>query len=107
MHQFENPPYYTQGVSLTEPQAHSSPFFFTVMFSIQFNMSNYFQKFRMVAEVTAPDQKKVIRQLEYYFGDSNLQRDKFLQDEIKKDPEGWISLETMLKVSTNPSPTLS
>ena len=58
----------------------------------------------MVAEVTAPDQKKVIRQLEYYFGDSNLQRDKFLQDEIKKDPEGWISLETMLKVSTNPSP---
>jgi len=55
----------------------------------------------MVAEVKAPDQKKVIRQLEYYFGDSNLQRDKFLQDEIKKDPEGWISLETMLKVSTD------
>jgi len=51
----------------------------------------------MVAEVSTPDQKKVIRQLEYYFGDSNLQRDKFLQDEIKKDPEGWISLETMLK----------
>jgi len=53
----------------------------------------------MVAEVKkeVPDQKKVIRQLEYYFGDSNLQRDKFLQDEIKKDPEGWISLETMLK----------
>ena len=60
---------------------------------------NIFNKSRMVAEVTAPDQKKVIRQLEYYFGDSNLQRDKFLQDEIKKDPEGWISLETMLKVS--------
>ena len=58
----------------------------------------------MVAEVTAPDQKKVIRQLEYYFGDSNLQRDKFLQDEIKKDPEGWISLETMLKVSTDSYP---
>ena len=61
----------------------------------------------MVAEVTAPDQKKVIRQLEYYFGDSNLQRDKFLQDEIKKDPEGWISLETMLKVSTDPHPNFT
>ena len=46
-----------------------------------------------------PDNKKVIRQVEYYFGDSNLQRDKFLQDEIAKDPEGWVSLETMLKVS--------
>lgn len=60
----------------------------------------------MVAEVKAPDQKKVIRQLEYYFGDSNLQRDKFLQDEIKKDPEGWISLETMLKVSTDLYPNI-
>ena len=61
----------------------------------------------MVAEVKAPDQKKVIRQLEYYFGDSNLQRDKFLQDEIKKDPEGWISLETMLKVSTDSYPNVT
>lgn len=36
-HEFENPPYYTQGVPLTEPQAHSSPFFFycNVQYSVQ------------------------------------------------------------------------
>ena len=37
-------------------------------------------------------ESKIIRQVEYYFGDHNLGRDKFLQEEIKKD-EGWISLE--------------
>ena len=46
-----------------------------------------------------PDNVKVIRQVEYYFGDSNLSRDKFLQDEIKKNEGGWIPLETMLKVN--------
>lgn len=40
--------------------------------------------------------KKIIGQLEYYFGDYNLPRDKFLRAEIKKD-DGWISLTTMLK----------
>jgi len=34
--------------------------------------------------------------VEYYFGDHNLPRDKFLQEQIKLD-DGWISLETMLK----------
>ena len=36
-------------------------------------------------------ESKIIRQIEYYFGDHNLSRDRFLQEEIKKD-EGWISL---------------
>jgi len=44
----------------------------------------------------SPLEKKIIRQVEYYFGDVNLGRDKFLIEEIKKD-EGWISLETMTK----------
>ena len=39
---------------------------------------------------------KIIRQIEYYFGDFNLSRDKFLKDTIKAD-EGWVSMETMLK----------
>ncbi|XP_076042363.1 lupus La protein homolog B-like [Oratosquilla oratoria] len=39
---------------------------------------------------------KIIKQIEYYFGDYNLPRDKFLQEEIKKD-DGWIPLETMTK----------
>jgi len=38
---------------------------------------------------------KIIRQVEYYFGDYNLPRDKFLQEEIKKD-DGWIPISTML-----------
>lgn len=29
--------------------------------------------------------EKILRQTEYYFGDINLPRDKFLQEEMKKD----------------------
>merc|ERR1711935_406063 len=49
------------------------------------------------SKMTNTDAKKVIRQVEYYFGDSNMQRDKFLQDEVAKDAEGWVPLTTMLK----------
>nr|AEE62098.1 unknown [Dendroctonus ponderosae] len=41
-------------------------------------------------------EKKIIRQIEFYFGDINLPRDKFLLEKVKED-EGWVSLETMLK----------
>ncbi|CAG0911494.1 unnamed protein product, partial [Cyprideis torosa] len=41
-------------------------------------------------------EEKIVRQVEYYFSDYNLPRDKFLREEIKKD-EGWVSMETMLK----------
>lgn len=41
-------------------------------------------------------ESKIIEQIEYYFSDINLARDKFLQGEIKKD-EGWVELTTMLK----------
>lgn len=40
-------------------------------------------------------EQKIIRQIEYYFGDINLPRDKFLQEKIKED-EGWVSLEVLL-----------
>jgi len=43
-----------------------------------------------------PVVKKIIRQVEYYFGDFNLPRDKFLQEETKSD-DGWVTMETMLK----------
>ncbi|XP_046399666.1 la protein homolog [Ischnura elegans] len=39
--------------------------------------------------------QKIIRQVEYYFGDYNLPKDKFLQEQIKLD-DGWIPLTTML-----------
>lgn len=37
----------------------------------------------------------IIRQLEYYFGDANLARDKFLQEQISKD-EGWVPVDVLL-----------
>lgn len=40
-------------------------------------------------------EKKIAQQLEYYFGDINLPRDKFMQEKIKED-DGWISLEVLL-----------
>uniref|UniRef100_A0A8R1TRD4 Uncharacterized protein n=1 Tax=Onchocerca volvulus TaxID=6282 RepID=A0A8R1TRD4_ONCVO len=41
-------------------------------------------------------QQKIVEQVEYYFGDINLPRDRFLQEEIKKD-DGWVQLTTMLR----------
>ncbi|KAK6036241.1 la domain protein [Cooperia oncophora] len=38
---------------------------------------------------------KVVRQLEYYFGNINLPKDKFLQDTMKND-EGWVPIKTLL-----------
>uniref|UniRef100_A0A1A9VZX2 Uncharacterized protein n=1 Tax=Glossina brevipalpis TaxID=37001 RepID=A0A1A9VZX2_9MUSC len=40
--------------------------------------------------------KNIIRQVEYYFGDSNLCRDKFLIDQISKNEEGWVDLSVLL-----------
>lgn len=39
---------------------------------------------------------QIIRQIEYYFGDANLPRDKFMLEQIKVD-DGWIPMSTMLK----------
>ncbi|XP_038606967.1 lupus La protein [Tachyglossus aculeatus] len=41
-------------------------------------------------------ENKICHQIEYYFGDFNLPRDKFLKEQIKLD-DGWIPLETMIK----------
>lgn len=40
-------------------------------------------------------EKKIIQQIEYYFGDINLPRDKFMQEKLKED-DGWISLDVLL-----------
>uniref|UniRef100_A0A7E4VJ83 Lupus La protein n=1 Tax=Panagrellus redivivus TaxID=6233 RepID=A0A7E4VJ83_PANRE len=45
---------------------------------------------------TAPElSAKILAQLEYYFGNVNLQRDRFLQDEMKKD-HGWVPIDVLL-----------
>lgn len=40
-------------------------------------------------------EKKIIQQVEYYFGDINMPRDKFMQEKIKED-DGWIPLKVLL-----------
>ena len=49
-----------------------------------------------VLSILSDTESKIIRQIEYYFGDYNLSRDKFLKDIIKSD-EGWVPIDTMLK----------
>ena len=39
--------------------------------------------------------KNIVRQVEYYFSDFNLPRDKFLREEIRKD-DGWVTLKTLM-----------
>ncbi|KAM9380522.1 lupus La protein isoform 2-T3 [Phaethornis superciliosus] len=39
---------------------------------------------------------KICQQIEYYFGNHNLPRDKFLKEQIKQD-DGWVPLEVMIK----------
>lgn len=48
-----------------------------------------------VAFLPTSMQEKIIKQVEYYFGDFNLPRDKFLQEKVKVD-EGWVPIETLL-----------
>ncbi|KAK5920786.1 hypothetical protein CgunFtcFv8_024554 [Champsocephalus gunnari] len=47
-------------------------------------------------ENMSPIEIKVARQVEYYFGDHNLPKDKFLKEQLQLD-EGWVALETLLK----------
>jgi len=48
-----------------------------------------------VAEDISTLERKIIRQVEFYFGDENIVRDKFILEAVKED-EGWISMENML-----------
>uniref|UniRef100_A0A8D0GY75 Small RNA binding exonuclease protection factor La n=1 Tax=Sphenodon punctatus TaxID=8508 RepID=A0A8D0GY75_SPHPU len=41
-------------------------------------------------------ESKICQQIEYYFGDHNLPRDKFLKEQVKLD-DGWVPLEIMIK----------
>jgi len=45
-------------------------------------------------EISTDLEKKIIRQIEYYFGDVNLPKDKFLKEKVKED-DGWITIECL------------
>lgn len=47
-----------------------------------------------LAEV-AKVEEKIVKQLEFYFSDSNLPYDKFMQNEIKND-NGWVKISVLL-----------
>jgi len=50
----------------------------------------------VVTEEVSPLERKIIRQVEHYFGDFNLPKDKFMQECVKED-DGWLTIETLLK----------
>ncbi|RIA96597.1 hypothetical protein C1645_375758 [Glomus cerebriforme] len=41
--------------------------------------------------------KKILTQVEYYFGDKNLPNDKFLNEVRSKNPQGWVPLKMICK----------
>jgi lupus La protein len=41
---------------------------------------------------------KILKQIEFYFGDANLPRDKFLQEKIK-EKDGWVDLSVLASFS--------
>jgi len=47
------------------------------------------------ASVGPPDSAAIRKQVEYYFSDTNLPRDKFLQTAIAKNEDKWVPIETL------------
>lgn len=45
-------------------------------------------------EETTPLEKKIIRQVEFYFGDINLPKDKFLKEK-QTEEDGWVTIECL------------
>ena len=43
-------------------------------------------------------ERKLLRQLEFYFSDSNLPRDKFLRETVERDPDAYVDLKLILKL---------
>lgn len=53
------------------------------------------KRVKLDEKVIDPLHEKVSKQIEYYFSDVNVVKDKFLQEEFKKQ-EGWVKLTTLL-----------
>lgn len=48
------------------------------------------------AEELTKQERAIIRQVEYYFSDANLHRDKFLSEQISKNENGWVPLSVLV-----------
>lgn len=51
-----------------------------------------------VAATTPELLAKILKQIEFYFGDANLPRDKFLQEKIKEN-DGWVQIAVLATFS--------
>ena len=47
------------------------------------------------AEVTPALLEKIKVQVDYWFGNANLRRDKFLLDRVNEDTDGWVALSVL------------
>lgn len=50
---------------------------------------------RLATELIPSKREAIIKQVEFYFGDSNFPKDKFLQKEVKKKADGYVSLKVI------------
>lgn len=50
---------------------------------------------RLAMELTPAKREAIIKQVEFYFGDSNFSKDKFLQKEVKKRADEYVSLKVI------------
>jgi len=48
----------------------------------------------VVSEELSPKEAEILKQVEFYFSDSNLPTDKFLRDQTQAD-SGWVSISTL------------
>ena len=39
---------------------------------------------------------KIRKQIEFYFGDSNLQKDRFMSQKIAENPDGYVDLSVIM-----------
>ncbi|BFY97835.1 hypothetical protein BsWGS_00875 [Bradybaena similaris] len=47
------------------------------------------------SDSVTPSEARIIKQIEYYFGDFNLSRNNFLKQKIQED-DGWVTIDSML-----------
>lgn len=65
--------------------------------AVQIEAANGEAKEEVTQDASLSNQERdIIRQIEYYFGDANLRRDKFLMGKIAEDEEGWVPVSVLL-----------
>ena len=63
-------------------------YFLLVKFTIKFDWLT-------ASNLNMSTEDKILKQIEFYFSDSNLPYDKFLRSLVANDPQGFVSLETI------------